>query len=82
MKITGNYVNCMVILPNKQVKDIICLDCATRMEALAKIKAYEGLEGAKLVYFEREKIALDVSDLDITLNTVVQESCPVADMYL
>lgn len=51
MKIIGYYMDCMVILPDKQVKDVICLDCATKLEAMAKIKAAEGFEGAKLAFF-------------------------------
>lgn len=82
MKLTGYYMDCMVILPDKQVKDVVCLDCATKLEALAKIKSCDELSGAKLAYFERQKIALDVSSMDVTIGAIVRPSCPVVDMYL
>ena len=82
MKLTGYYMDCMVILPDKQVKDVVCLDCATNLEALAKIKDCEDLAGAKLAYFERQKIALETSSLSVTIGDIVRQSCPVVDMYL
>lgn len=82
MKITGYYMDCMVILPDKQVKDVVCLDCATKVEAMAKIKAAEGFEGAKLAFFERQKIALETSNLDdATVGDIVRQNCPVG-IYL
>lgn len=82
MKITGYYMDCMVILPDKQMKDVVCLDCATKVEAMAKIKAAEGFEGAKLAFFERQKIALETSSLNATVGDIVRQSCPVVDIYL
>lgn len=81
MKITGYYMDCMVILPDKQVKDVVCLDCATKVEAMAKIKAAEGFEGAKLAFFERQKIALETSNLDDAIGDIVRQNCPVG-IYL
>ena len=82
MKITGYYMDCMVILPDKQMKDVVCLDCATKVEAMGKIKDCEALAGAKLAYFERQKIALENSSMDATLGDIVRQSCPVVDIYL
>ena len=59
MKLTGYKMDCYVKV-GKNVYNVLIVDAATKMEALAKLATYPKYEGGKLLTFEREKFALDV----------------------
>lgn len=82
MKITGYYMDCMVIMPDKQVKDIVCLDCATKAEAMAKIKSVDRLAGGKMAFCERHKLDVQGVAFTVSLGDAVRPYLPTADYYL
>ena len=72
MKLTGYKIDCYVKV-GKNVYNVLILDAATKMEALAKLASCPKYEGGKIIAFEREKFAVDVS-LHAMLNVLDEES--------
>lgn len=59
MKLTGCKMDCYVKV-GKSVYNVLIVDAATKMEALAKLASCPKYEGGKIISFEREKFAFDV----------------------
>ena len=59
MKLTGYKMDCYV-KAGKSVYNVLIVDAATKMEALAKLASCPKYEGGKIIAFEREKFAFDV----------------------
>ena len=59
MKLTGYKMDCYVKV-GKSVYNVLIMDAATKMEALAKLAQRPKYEGGKIVALEREKFGLDV----------------------
>ena len=59
MKLTGYKMDCHV-KAGKSVYNVLIMDAATKMEALAKLASCPKYEGGKIIAFEREKFAFDV----------------------
>ena len=59
MRLTGYKMDCYVKV-GKNVYNVLIMDVATKMEALAKLASCPKYEGGKIVAFERDKFALDV----------------------
>ena len=59
MKLTGYKMDCYV-KAGKSVYNVLIVDAATKMEALARLASCPKYEGGKIVAFEREKFVLDV----------------------
>lgn len=59
MRLTGYKMDCYVKV-GKNVYNVLIMDVATKMEALAKLASCPKYEGGKIVAFEREKFAMDV----------------------
>lgn len=62
MKLTGYKMECYV-KDGKEVKTVLVMDAATKMEALSKMADSEKFEGGKLLTFEREKFVVDDFDM-------------------
>lgn len=59
MKLNGYKMDCYVKV-GKSVYNVLIMDAATKMEALAKLALCSKYEGGKIIAFEREKFGLDV----------------------
>ena len=59
MKLIGYKMDCYV-KASKSVYNVLIVDVATKMEALAKLAACPKYEGGKIIAYEREKFAFDV----------------------
>lgn len=59
MKLTGYKMDCYV-KAGKSVYNVLIVDAATKMEALAKLASCPKYEGGKIIAFERKKFAFDV----------------------
>ena len=59
MKLNGYKMDCYVKV-GKSVYNVLIMDAATKMEALAKLALCPKYEGGKIITFEREKFGLDV----------------------
>ena len=60
MKLTGYKMDCYVKV-GKNVYNVLIMDVTTKMEALAKLASCPKYDGGKIIAFEREKFAVDVS---------------------
>ena len=72
MKLTGYKMDCYVKV-GKNVYNVLIMDVTTKMEALAKLASCPKYEGGKIIAFEREKFAVDVS-LHAMLDVLDEES--------
>ena len=72
MKLTGYKIDCYVKV-GKNVYNVLILDAATKMEALAKLASCPKYEGGRIIAFEREKFAVDVG-LHAMLDVLDEES--------
>lgn len=59
MRLTGYKMDCYV-KAGKSVYNVLIMDAATKMEALAKLALCPKYEGGKIISFEREKFAMYV----------------------
>ena len=69
MKLTGYKMDCY-IKAGKSVYNVLIVDAATKMKALAKLALCPKYEGGKIVAFEREKFAVEVG-INTPLNVEV-----------
>ena len=59
MKLTGYKMDCYV-KAGKSVYNVLIMDAATKMEALAKLALCPKYEGGKIIASEHEKFSMDV----------------------
>ena len=76
MKLTGYKMDCYVKV-GKNVYNVLIMDVTNKMEALAKLASYPKYKGGKIIAFEREKFAVNVS-LHAMLDVLDEESVACA----
>lgn len=81
MKLTGYKVGCYV-KAGKSVYNVLVMDAATKMEALAKLAAYPKYEDGKIIAFEREKFAFDVGmNATLDVDSVARATGSTPEQY-
>ena len=81
MKLTGYKMDCYV-KAGKSVYNVLIVDAATKMEALAKLASCPKYEGGKLITFEREKFAIDVGiGAILDVHSVAQATGSTPEQY-
>ena len=81
MKLTGYKMDCYV-KAGKSVYNVLIVDVATKMEALAKLASCPKYEGGKIVACEREKFAVDVgTGVTLDVHSVASVTGSVPEQY-
>lgn len=81
MRLIGYKMDCYV-KAGKRVYNVLIVDAATKMEALAKLASCPKYEGGKIVAFEREKFALDVGiNATLDVESVARATGSTTEQY-
>lgn len=81
MKLIGYKMDCYV-KAGKSVYNVLVMDAATKMEALAKLALCPKYEGGKIIAFEREKFAFDVGmNATLDVDSVARATGSTPEQY-